>query len=195
MLSRLFTALFYAIVFFALGAWSGGSLRKIGDFFSRSGEGSAPSLSVAQKARPPADTPPAALADTAVPPPAASEASAPTDTPAEAPPAAPTAEPAPDLGPARTAFAAGDLSGAVAAYQAVLAKHPTDADALGELGNVYFNAGQTPSAVHMYMAAAEVLLDEGKTSEVRALLPAIRPFAPDLAAILDARLAASGPGQ
>ena len=57
-----------------------------------------------------------------------------------------------------------------------------------ELGNVYFNGGQTAEAADAFYAAALLLMADGRTETARALEPAIRTGAPALAADLLRRL-------
>lgn len=168
MLARLTIALFWAAIFFGLGAWSGGHLRPIGDALVTGGEYAGEKAvrlwTWARHGAPDAapDTSPATTAAALV-----------------------------DKG--RAAFARGDLQGAVDAYREALELRPGDADILGELGNVYYTSGQTAEAALAFHAAAEALIDSGRIEAARALLPAVRAAAPTLAADLDARLAATAP--
>lgn len=199
MFSRLVIALFYAAVFFALGAWSGGRLAPVGHLIADGADRGLAwmrsEMPGHKSACPPADEPPAAVA---------------ADAPAEAVPeavleVAPKAVPDPaappadrtDLGAARGAFAAGDIAGAVAAYQAAIAADPQDAEALGELGNVYYSSGQIENAARAYHSAALALAAQGRIGAARALVPTIRRYAPGLAASLQASLddTAAGPGE
>lgn len=168
MFARFLIALFYAGLFFALGAWSGGHLRPIGIAISEAAvvvaEGAETLWNRVTNAAP--ENPrPAAVAS------------------------APAAVPEATLTQARQDFARGDLNGAIARYRAYLVQHPADPDAWGELGNVHFNAGQTTEAARAYHAAALALLSEGRVDRARALEPAIRAAAPALADDLSVRLA------
>lgn len=172
MISRLVTALFWALVFFALGAWSGGSLRPIGAALS---EGT---VALVQRATDAWSGTPAPTATGSEPAPG----SAPVDDAL-----AQSTGPA-DLTQARAAYARGDIAAAIAAYQDAAARHPDDAAPLGELGNVYFTAGQTENAARAWTAAGLVLVAQGDSARARALVPAIRPYDAALAARLDASL-------
>lgn len=167
MISRLVTALFWALVFFTLGAWSGGSLRPIGTALTDG------SVALVQRASDYLYGPPATAPVTEA-------------MPAALVPAAP-AGPA-DLTLARAAYARGDIAAAIAAYQAAAAGHPDDSAPLGELGNVYFTAGQTENAARAWTAAGLVLVAQGDSARARALVPAIRPYDPTMAARLEASL-------
>ena len=165
MLGRLLTALFYAAFFFWLGAWSGGRLEPIGDALYKG----------AIKTRDGAE----ALwhwafrsGDDD-----AGEGEAYSVLPQVA-----------DLGNARRAFSRGDIQAAVAEYKAYLATHTEDADAHGELGNVYYHSGQVGQASGSFYTAALLLLSEGRKEEAEALMPAITAGAPGLAAELRTRL-------
>lgn len=168
MLARLTTALFWAAAFFALGAWSGGHLRPVGDAIVAGGEYTADAAgrlwTWARHGAPDA---------------------APDPSPAT------TAAALVDSG--RKAFARGDLAGSVAAYREALELRPGSADILGELGNVYYTSGQTAEAALAFHAAAEALIDSGRIDAARALLPTVRAAAPTLAADLDSRLAGAAP--
>ena len=74
---------------------------------------------------------------------------------------------------ARRAFWNGDFEGAEAAYFTLISQHPDDADAFGELGNLYQSMGKPSEALDAYYAAAERLRASGmreKLSEVIDLL-------------------------
>lgn len=172
MLSRLVIAVFYAAVFFSLGAWSGGRLAPIGQL-ARDGADRAMAYFAPEDTMVPVCVAPDS--DTALMP-----------EPAAVTPPTATA----DLDTARAAFARGELSAAIEAYRAAIRAEPANADALGELGNVYFASGQTGNAAQAYHAAALALLAQDRPQQAAALVPAIRPYAPDLAADLEASLAA-----
>lgn len=194
MIGRISTWIFYAIVFFMLGAWSNSHWSGIGNLVDqglaagRSGAASAwawmqgtgspkePESKDAPKEIAKAEPAPAAPA---------AEPAAPA-----AEPAAPAAEPeVSSLNTARDAFARGDVNGAVAAYKEYLAAHPEDFDALGELGNVFFNAGRIDEAAQAYYDAANLLLAAGDKQRAQALEGAIRLGNPGLADDLAQKLA------
>lgn len=93
-----------------------------------------------------------------------------------------------DLYKAREAFAAGNVDGAIAAYKEVLAKQPGNADAMGELGNVYYMTGRTGEAAQSYFDAASKSLEKSKPEVAQALLPAIAQGNPALAMELQQKL-------
>lgn len=169
MLERLAIGVFYAAIFFALGAWSGGRVEPVGraalDIAIEVGHGAERLWAWASRGETVHANPP---------PPADTE----------------SAEPPVDLRLARGAFARGDLKGAIAGYKSYIVAHPDDADARGELGNVYYNSGQTAEAAGAFHAAALLLIAEGRADAARALEPVIRIAAPGLADDLARRLAA-----
>ena len=79
---------------------------------------------------------------------------------------------------AREAFAAGDIDRAVASYNDVIKNNPNNADARGELGNVYYLTGQLPEAAQTYYDAANLLLDRKEFDRVEPLLPVIAQINP-----------------
>ena len=165
MIARIVTYLFYAVVFFLLGVWSSDHLRPLSADLDRAGRGAVREAHAAWLwAR---GTAPGQVAA-----PKASQA------------------PAATLDAGRAAFERGDLSAAIDAYTAFLAAHPDDPDALGELGNVYFNSGRTAAAAAAFHQAAIALIARGDRARALALVPAIRLGAPELATDLERRLAA-----
>ena len=177
MLSRLGIAIFYAIVFFALGAWAGDRVPSLRGMMK---QGVDATWDGAQRLKVWAEgtvsSKPAEPAD----------ASKTASTPAKGAPR--KAEPTQSIGAARDLFAKGNVSEAIAAYQAVLKASPDDADAWGELGNVYYSAGRLPDASRAYFEAATRLLDKGDAARAQALLPAVKANAPALADELERRL-------
>lgn len=201
MLARLFTRLFWAAVFFALGVWASPRLPGLNGLLDR-GFAEAKTRAVAlwewsednltpggrlRVAAPSAPTPAAA-------PPAAAS----TEKPVVAAPAAPpsvakptaTAE-AVSVDAARAAAARGDVAGAVRLYEAVLLDRP-NAAAAGELGNVLWANGRTKDAAAAYHRAALALIASGRPAEARPLLDPIRRGDPSLADDLERRLARTG---
>ena len=77
------------------------------------------------------------------------------------------------LNSARGAFALGDDSRSVMLYKEYLKSHAKQADAYGELGNVYYLTGQRPEAAQAFYEAANLLLDEHKFAEATSLLQII----------------------
>lgn len=181
MFGRLLAALFWAAIFFALGAWSGGSLKPVGKAILRGGE------AVAHGAREAwnwafyqggSTTPHGVAATDGAGGSAASGHGSATASHA-------------DLAEARQAFADGDVKQAIAGYKAYLAANPADADAHGELGNVYYFNGQIGEAARAYYSASLYLLAEGRRDEAGALVSAIRIGAPALASDLQNRIDAA----
>jgi tetratricopeptide (TPR) repeat protein len=181
MFGRLLAALFWAAIFFALGAWSGGSLKPVGNAILRGAEALGHG---AREAWNWAFYQDGSTAPHAV---AATEAGHGVATVEHLNADATHA----NLAEARQAFADGDVKEAVAGYKAYLAANPADADAHGELGNVYYFNGQVGEAARAYYAASLYLLSEGRRDEAGALVPAIRIGAPALASELQNRIDAS----
>ncbi|NOT18460.1 MAG: tetratricopeptide repeat protein [Sulfuriferula sp.] len=86
-----------------------------------------------------------------------------------------------NLDKARDAFAKGDVEGSIAAYQAYLKDDTSNADARGELGNVYYLNGRLPEAAQAYYDAAKLLIAQNHPERVPALLPIIGQVNPSLA--------------
>jgi tetratricopeptide (TPR) repeat protein len=115
--------------------------------------------------------------------------------PRAAQPAAPTATPKSDdasgtayLDAARRAFEAGDIEWTLHYYNIYLKNHKNDADAWGELGNVYFSQGMMSESARSYYNSANILIDQGETSRAEELLPAIQDGNPELANSIYKRL-------
>jgi len=85
------------------------------------------------------------------------------------------------LSSAREAFSRGDVDGAIAAYNEVIKSNANNADARGELGNVYYLTGQLPEAAQVYYDAANLLLDKKDFDRVEPLLPVIAQINPMMA--------------
>ncbi len=85
------------------------------------------------------------------------------------------------LNNARQAYAHGDTNAAVTAYNDVIKNNPNNADARGELGNVYYMTGRVPEATQAYYDAAKLLLEKKELDRVDALLPIIAQFNPMMA--------------
>ena len=92
------------------------------------------------------------------------------------------------LNAARRAFAAGDLPWAVYYYSAHLNTQNKDANAWGELGNVFFAAGDLPDSAQAYFNAASLLIDQGQTARAIQLVPAIELGNPGLSEAIHSRL-------
>ncbi|MDR3395777.1 MAG: LysM domain-containing protein [Parasulfuritortus sp.] len=114
--------------------------------------------------------------------------------PAQAQPAepaqavAPVVKPRPEVAPgaatleaARRAFEAGDIEWTLHYYNAYLDGHQNDANAWGELGNVYNSQGMMQESAQSYYNAANLLIDQGKTARALDLIPAIQAGSPELA--------------
>lgn len=86
-----------------------------------------------------------------------------------------------ELNKARDAFAKGDVEASITAYQAYLKDDVSDADARGELGNVYYLNGRLPEAAQAYYDAAKLLIAQNHAERVPALLPIIGQVNPSLA--------------
>lgn len=95
---------------------------------------------------------------------------------------------------ARRAYWAGDLPAAVAAYEALLDRDPAEADAWGELGNVYYAMGRWQEAGEAYYEAARRLIARGDTRQLGYLLRIIDSLAPEKAARLRSQFEAAPGG-
>ncbi len=167
MVSWIGTRLFYALIFFMLGAWVAsvspgfkGALRNAGaqgfetlrDWTSSTLRW--PSDQSAVKAN--ELTPKAATATT----PAAPAVSSPVG--------------AELLINARAAYARRDILGAINAYRAYIDRNPGAIEARGELGNVYFASGRLRDAGQVYFEAAMLKLKSGDIASAKAMLNAVR---------------------
>jgi thioredoxin-like negative regulator of GroEL len=85
------------------------------------------------------------------------------------------------LNKGRDAFAAGDVEGAVVAYKDYLKTNAGNADAHGELGNVYYLTGRYQESAQSFYDSAKLLIDQKQTDRVPALLPVIAQVNPALA--------------
>jgi len=177
MIARLMTWLFYAVVFFLLGAWVGGfspGLRALLRQGVQTSEYGAREIY--------------RWANNSI-----GKSSAPETADAPAPVvAAPPPTPQGTLDSARSAFARGDVSEAISLYQAILAQKPDDVDARGELGNVLLSAGRLQEAAEAYYETAIRLARSGDSARARALVPVVRRNDPALADKLEAELKALG---
>lgn len=99
------------------------------------------------------------------------------------------AKPEDKINNAREYFARGDVDGAVAVYSELIQANPSDADARGELGNVYYLTGRPYEAAQAFYDAAKLLLDKRDFQRVAALLPAIGQINPMMADELAYRMA------
>ena len=203
MLARIFTRLFYAAIFFALGVWAAPSVSRFGATIDQ-GAVAGSSLfdglwawAESTIGKPPAAWGPGPIARTAsapapapvtaAPPAPAKPAPAPAATPA---PARSVAAPAVDpLDGARAAAARGDVSGAIRTYEDLIAERQDDAALRGELGNVYWSAGRLQDAAKAYHAAALTLLAARRIDDAARLEVPIRKGDAALADDLLRRLA------
>jgi TolA-binding protein len=147
---------------------------------------------------------PAAVAPVAAAAPVAAVAVAPLQTPVADTPArktapakpkyiqpeatqAPTPAPAPtSLDDARRAYWSGDLSRAETLYIALARQTPDDANALGELGNLYYSQRKFSAAAKYYQLAGTQLLRSGYTAQAAQIIAVLQSIAPDKAAALRA---------
>ncbi|MCE1237028.1 MAG: tetratricopeptide repeat protein [Hyphomicrobiales bacterium] len=207
MLARLFTRLFWAAVFFALGVWASPRLPGLNGILDRS-FAEAKTRAVALWEWSEDNLTPGGRLRVAAPAPSASSApppSPPAPVRVEKPVAAAPVAPPPPTTPkptaaaetasveaARAAAARGDVAGAVRVYEAVLVDRPNDAAAAGELGNVLWSNGRTKDAAAAYHRAALALIAGGRAAEARALVDPVRRGDPSLADDLERRLARAG---
>lgn len=92
------------------------------------------------------------------------------------------------LASARDAFARGDVNAAVSIYGEIAKANPKNADARGELGNVYYLTGRLPEAAQAYYDAANVLLERKEYARIEPMLPAIAEFDPAMAGDIAQRM-------
>lgn len=85
------------------------------------------------------------------------------------------------LNKAREAFAAGNMEGSIAAYKEYVKHNSNNADARGELGNVYYLSGNFQESAQVYYDAAKLLIEQKQMDRVPALLPVIAHVNPALA--------------
>ena len=71
---------------------------------------------------------------------------------------------------ARRAFWNGEFEAAEAAYMALLAQYPADADAFGELGNLYHSMGKPARALDAYYEAAVRLKAAGESEKFKEVM-------------------------
>jgi len=188
MLARIFTRLFYAAVFFALGVWAAPSIGGFGGLIDSSiAAGSQGFDRLWSWAESTISSAPAPTTPVAVPAAAPTPLSKPASTVAV--PSVPPAPPPPSLDVARAAAARGDVSAAVQAYEALIAERPSDVALRGELGNVYWSTGRLQDAARAYHAAATALLATGRADDARRLEPIVRKGDVALADDLVRRLA------
>jgi hypothetical protein len=203
MLARIFTRLFYAAVFFALGVWAAPSMGRLSDLIdSGIAVGSSGFDRLWSWAESTVTCAPPAGRSVLVPPPPVAAAPTPAPAPAPAaPPKAPAATSASPAAPApvvttadlldkaRGAHARGDVSGAIRLYEDLIARKPDDAALRGELGNVYWSAGRLQDAARAFHGAAVVLIAAGRIDDADNLESAVRKGDAALADDLDRRIA------
>ena len=71
---------------------------------------------------------------------------------------------------ARRAFWNGDFETAEAGYIDLIAAYPEDADAFGELGNLYLSMGKPAAALDAYFEAGVRLRAHGETEKLRQII-------------------------
>lgn len=97
------------------------------------------------------------------------------------------------LNKGRDAFAAGDFEGSVTAYKDYLKSNSNNADAHGELGNVYYLTGKFQESAQSYYDSAKLLIEQKQTDRVPALLPVIAQVNPALADELAQKMSQTPP--
>ena len=185
MLARIFTRLFYAAIFFALGVWAGPRLGDFGGLFDgvldagRSGYEQLWTWAESTISTTPTKPTPASTVES-------------RKATAAAPAVMPTPRPLATVEAARAAHSRGDVSTAIRLYDELVAADTADAGLRGELGNVYWAAGRLQDAARAYNAAALVLLAARRFDDAGRLEPAVRKGDPALADELARRLAEAG---
>jgi tetratricopeptide (TPR) repeat protein len=89
---------------------------------------------------------------------------------------------------ARDAYANGDVNASIEAYRAIIAKHPEDMAARGELGNVLYAMGNIPEATQLYSEVATIAIEKKQLEIAENLLPVISESNPALANQLSDKL-------
>jgi tetratricopeptide (TPR) repeat protein len=89
---------------------------------------------------------------------------------------------------ARETYAAGDVNATIEAYRAIIAKHPEDMAARGELGNVFYAMGNIPEATQLYSEVATIAIEKKQLEIAETLLPVISEGNPVLANQLSDKL-------
>lgn len=92
------------------------------------------------------------------------------------------------LNTAREAFARGDVDGAVTLYNSIIKSNANDADARGELGNIYFMTNRIPEAAQAYYDAAKILIEKKELDRADALVDVIFQLNPMMADELSQKL-------
>ncbi len=87
----------------------------------------------------------------------------------------------------------GDIPWAIYYSREHLAKNPRDADAFGELGNIYYRSGDLSAAAGLYYDAARILIERGNPVRASQLLLPVSEGNPALADDLYLRLMAAAP--
>jgi len=75
---------------------------------------------------------------------------------------------------ARKAFWSGELEASEAAYQALISEHPDDANAYGELGNLYQAMGKSDLALDAYFAAAVRFKASGNREKLNEIMDVLK---------------------
>lgn len=218
MIARIFTRLFYAVIFFGLGVWAAPQLDVVGRTIDQGvaavSDGAAWLWALAEESisTTPAPTQTAAPVPVPAPKPAATVAAKPAEPatvkPAATPESKPAAAPAESkptatatatgakppitvdtVAEARAAYGRGDVAGAIRAYEAAAAIAPNDPAITGELGNVLWANGRMAEAAKAFHRAGLALVAAGRIAEAQALVEPIGKSNADLAADLSRALA------
>jgi tetratricopeptide (TPR) repeat protein len=198
MLARIFTRLFYAAIFFALGVWAGPRIGGLGGLIDdaldagRSGYEQLWAWAESTISTTPSKPTPTPAVETRKAPPSAPVAAAPVAAPAPTATAAPATRPVATIEAARAAHSRGDVSTAIRLYDELIAARSDDVALRGELGNVYWAAGRLQEAAKAYNGAALVLLAAHRVEEAGRLEAAVRKGDPALADDLARRITEAG---
>ncbi len=71
---------------------------------------------------------------------------------------------------ARLAYLGGDYEASIASYEKAISQDKENFDALGELGNVYFNQGDMQQAADAYYRAANIMVGQGQLRRAASLV-------------------------
>ncbi len=180
MLSWIGTRLFYAILFFFLGAWAASVSPGMKDIMRQASEAGQHSFERlgAWTSSTLSPTPGSQSEEARAPAPSTSTAPSTETSPSPAAAAAPSPA-GQELGQellvnARAAFARHDVLSSINAYRGYIDRNPDAVEARGELGNVYFANGRLRDAAQAYFEAAMLKLKAGDIPGAQAFLGAVR---------------------
>jgi len=93
-----------------------------------------------------------------------------------------------DWAAARKAYWRRDMKKAIELYEALIKAHPKQADAIGELGNIYFMMGNRDKAAETYLAAGDLLVALDRPLAANKALTPLRMLSPEKADALRSKI-------